>query len=114
MIVVDAKPIKILGKTAGHLRADGTFIAYREEQHVFRKFDGVGLSYKVLEKLRRAKCREIKFVIYRKGGKLERYTTTVNQMLKDGVPYTDRECDCQRILPFRCMTNPTLKNWVRE
>jgi len=115
MEMIDAKPIKTFeGKTSGYLRDDGTFISYREEKHIFRKFQGLGLSYKVLVQLRKKGCKKIVFLICRASGKWEKYYCTVSQMLKDGVSYTDRECDHQRILSFKDMVMPSLKNWVKE
>lgn len=94
------KVISHLGKTAGCLREDKVFITKRKEIHIFRKYNGLGISFKVLMDLYKRGCKKIIFLLERKDN-VERYEAHINTFFEYGKIYTDSKHDTQRILRFK-------------
>lgn len=87
-----------LGKKIGTLRNDKVFITYRSKEHLFRKYDGFGLSYKVLLDLRKQDCRQI-VIIYDDGSEQVKYVTNPNNFMEHGTLHAFKRNDWQRVLP---------------
>lgn len=105
--------IEYLGRKVGLLRDDGTFISKRREEHIFRFYGGLGVSFDVLKRLQKLHCRKIVLLLERETGVVEKYVTTPEHFLEEGFVYMDG-LDSQRILSFRQLENPPLTQWVRK
>lgn len=102
--MIVGEDVVFLGRVVGKLRADGVFVTYREREHVFRIFNGVGVSVGVLRLLLRKRCRVIKFVVDREGrGHYEVYKVTPEKLLDEGEVWVDKEFDVQKVMSFESM-----------
>ena len=100
--------IKHHNRTVGTLRNDRVFITHREERHIFRNFNGLGLSYDVIRDLRHHRCRMIIFLLHKEDGTTKKYWTTPETLLDKGITWLDLGKDNQRILPFKYMNQTKL------
>lgn len=91
--------INFLGRKVGHYdRERHIYISYREERHIFRKFNGLGISTKVLNMLYKNGCKLIIIFLNRKE-KLERFDVPFMRFFNSTTIYTDK-LDYQKILSF--------------
>lgn len=88
-----------LGRPVGKFRSDRTYITYRDKNTYFRKFKGFGMSYGLLQKLIKLRCRRI-VLIYDDGETKKKYITTPNKFLDKSIIYKNNY-DNQRILPTK-------------
>jgi len=95
------KVIRFKGKDVGVLRDDGVFVGHRYERHVFRKFDGLGVSFDVLDVLRQFGCRSIVLLLHLDCG-VKKYVASPEKFLREGVVWKDGVGDYQRVLGFGC------------
>lgn len=93
------KPFFYCGRQVGILKPDGTFITFRNHKHYFRKFAGLGMSFKVLHELRNLGCNKIKIVFEEEPGKRVLLEASPDLFLERGLVYLDGG-DAQRILPL--------------
>lgn len=100
--------IEHLGKVVGILREDKTYISRRNEKHYFRKFQGFGISYSVIEKLLNMRCSKV-IIIYEKNNKEEKYETSLFNFINYGETWKDLEGDFQKILPLSEFNQKKLK-----
>ena len=104
------KQVSVLNRQAGTLRDDGVFVTHRSKEHVFRKFNGFGMSFKVLTELRKLNCRKI-VLVYNDGYEEVIYKITPEDFLDKGLVYFDG-CDSQRILSFDFLSKSNLRRWL--
>jgi len=86
-----------IGIFAGTLRKDKTYVTYRNKDHFFRKFEGFGISTKLLMELRRQGCRKI-IIVYDIGEKQILYEVHPDTFLSTGIIWKFRQADYQRVL----------------
>lgn len=94
-----------LGKGVGVFTDDRVFVTRRRREHIFRKFNGLGISYGLLRDLMNKNCRLVKFILDNGDGTESVYETTPQKFLVDGNIWVDRQQDTQRILAFDKMDN---------
>lgn len=92
-------------------RATRVFISHVKEEHIFRKYRGLGISYQVLLKLRSLGCEKIIKLLHYKDGTTEKYSMGLQEWLDNGIRYTDLEWDLQFIVPFERFEQPKLAKW---
>ena len=100
------------GKDVGLIRSDGlVFMKIVYPQHIFRKFNGVGISEGLIDELKERGVVQIR-IVYKKGNNEEEiYRVSIDEWIKEGIPYTNIEkgrdgktiIDEQLILPFEKM-----------
>ena len=95
------KQITHLGKMVGFLRPDKTFVTYRKPIHFFRMFNGFGISYAVLKKLREFNCHLICLVYNNSHNEESIYFSSPEKLLLNGTRYVDKSHDVQMILPLK-------------
>ena len=100
------EPIHYLGKTVGFLRRDKVYISERREVHIFRKYDGLGMSFSLLMKLKKAGCHKIVLILERNNLK-EKFETSIDNFIKNGINFKFREFDNQKILSFKQLKKET-------
>jgi len=95
------KTLTVSNKVAGKIKDDGTFFTYRTEKHFFRLFKGFGISWSVLERLKKYKVKKIIILYNKKNGDTHKLETTLGAWLKYSKIYLDKSNDWQRILPSK-------------
>lgn len=90
------------------------FVTFRNTDHFFRKFDGLGVSHAVLMNIRRRFGVNMIVIIMDWGDRQERFITTTDKFLEEGEYYTDKESDTQRILPLSKLGQRTIDSWVKK
>lgn len=103
--------IKYLGKIVGVLRDDKTYITYRNESHIFRKYNGIGISTRLLLKLRGLGCRMI-IIILTRGEETVKLQAPISKFLEEGQIYTDNENDHQKILNMQQLNQNYLLQYI--
>lgn len=104
------KQISVLNRQAGNLRDDGVFVTHRGKEHVFRKFNGFGMSFKVLKELVDLRCRKI-VIVFNDGYEEVVYKVSPEDFLDKGLVYFDG-LDSQRVLSFDFLSKSNLKRWL--
>lgn len=92
--------VRYLGKFVGVFTSDRIFVTHRRQEHVFRKFNGLGLSYGLIRQLMDANCSLIRLILDNGDGSESVYNVSPVKFLTDGIPWIDKQSDTQRILPF--------------
>jgi len=89
-------------KKVGVLRDDKIFVARKNEaKHFFKKFEGYGFSFSILDKLKKKDCRGIVMIVKKKNGDEEAYFSSIDEFFEKGIPFKHDEFDFQRILPLK-------------
>jgi hypothetical protein len=107
-------PIYHRGRKVGILREDRVYVTQRGIEHIFKRFDGLGLSDDVLWQLKKFGCRRIIFLLTRTINKetfTERYVTTPGRFELLGTPWFDGH-DSQKVLSFEQMENHSLEEVI--
>ena len=94
------KPIYFGGKKVGIIKRNRTYVTHRRDVHIFRKYNGLGMSGQVLAELRKYNVREIIIIYACKDGSQDLFKTSVSIWYERGIRYTDKRLDHQFILPF--------------
>lgn len=102
-----------IDKPIGELRKDRVFITHRDESHIFRMFNGIGLSYDVIKKLKDLNCWKIIILLHYKNGTTEKLETYPDKFLDEGILWKDGAYDYQRILPLEKLRQKQLMEIVR-
>ena len=93
--------IKFFEKVVGIFRpCERTYIAHRDESHIFRMYNGLGLSYQIIKRLKDLRCSKIVILLHYNNGTTERLETFPDRFLDEGILWRDGEQDYQRILPL--------------
>ena len=92
--------IKFKGKVVGVLRDDRVFITQRKEEHFFHKFNGLGISYDVIQRLRALNCRRIVILYHGQMG-TSKLTATPERFYKQGILWNFTPDDVQAILQMK-------------
>lgn len=74
------------------------YISFRNYNHYFRKYNGLGISASVLEHLKKLGCRKIIFIYTKPDNTQIKYETYPNKFYEVGTKYRDGENDYQFIL----------------
>ncbi|MFW5852807.1 MAG: hypothetical protein ACOCUR_02150 [Nanoarchaeota archaeon] len=90
--------IKHLGKIVGKINEKNEFVSVRRSEHFFRKFNGFGISFLVIERLKAKNVEVVKIIFQKKDGTAELYETELDSFLSKGKFYRDLEGDYQKIL----------------
>jgi len=97
------KKILYRGKQVGLLREDRkVFRKTIFQRHIFKKFNGVGISLEVLKRLEREGVQQIRLDIINDKGVLVHYRVSLKVWFEEGIQYMDGD-DVQLILPFAHM-----------
>ena len=107
------RPFFFLGKQIGVIRPDRTFIARRRKEQIFRKFNGLGISYYVLMRLIGMNCKHIVLLLELDNTTLK-FETTPKKFIELGQIYTDRINDNQRILSFDQLLQTNMNQYMEE
>lgn len=92
--------IRNLGNVVGvYKRKRNIFVKFRKESDIFGKFNGLAISYRVLERLKTLKCEKIIILLRMDSGVTKKYITTVTRYIEDGLTYNDG-FDYQKVLDF--------------
>jgi hypothetical protein len=105
------KPLYFGGHLVGMIKEDNTFLTWRSERHIFRRYNGLGISYYVLHKLKGENVNKITILVAMDDGLVEKYITSVETFLRLGIIYTDK-LDNQRILPFSVLNQEFMKQYL--
>ncbi len=105
--------IKYIDKPVGELRKDRVFVTHRDESHIFRMYNGIGLSYSVIKNLKDFGCRKIIILLKRNDGSTEKLETYPDKFLDEGILYKDGAYDYQRILPLNKLRQKTMMEVMR-
>ena len=91
------------------------FITFRnKKKHLFRKFNGLGISTSVLDKIKKLGCRKIK-IVYDTGEEQVILYTLPNKFYEKGIIYRYKDADHQRILPLRYFKQVgKCKHWLEN
>jgi hypothetical protein len=101
-----------LGKIVGTFTSDRIFVSHRRQEHIFRKFRGLGISYGLLRDLMNRNCVLIRFILDKGDNTQEVYSALPITFLTEGHIWIDKQQDTQRILPFdRMMCKTKLENY---
>lgn len=93
-----------LDKLVGVYKRDtNTFIKQISEANIFSIYKGVGISYRILEHLRRINCNKIIIIIHGSNSSAK-YYTTVFKYMEEGITYNNG-LDYQKILPIISFDN---------
>jgi hypothetical protein len=103
--------VNCLGGGVGNLKENGVFVTRRNETHIFRKFNGLGMSLSVLQNLFSRGCWKITFILERSNGEQELYSCLIEDFLEKGIIYQDK-ADSQRILPFEMFNQKIIKEFT--
>jgi hypothetical protein len=103
------KTLTVFKKVAGKIKDDGTFFTYRTEKHYFRKYKGFGLSWSVIEQLRKHKVTKIVILYNKDNGITKKLETTLETWLKHSQIYNNCSNDWQRILNLKYFKNGICK-----
>lgn len=98
--------IKYLDKTIGFIRANNetppTYITERNKtKHYFRKYEGYGMSTKILRLLKDSNVQNIIIIEETENEEKRKLTTTVNTYYEHGQYHTYKEADHQLILNIK-------------
>lgn len=89
-----------LGKFSGtYNRKTRTFIKYRKESDIFRKFNGISIPISVLDKVKKLGCLDVEILLRMNNGTTKEYRTALNKWYEEGIIY-NKGADFQRILTF--------------
>lgn len=99
-----------LNRNVGQLKENGVYVTYRNESHIFRKFNGLGMSLTVLQNLFSRGCWKITFILERSNGEQELFNATIEDFFEKGIIYQDK-ADSQRILPFEMFNQEILRRF---
>ena len=88
------------GKKVGVIRPNRTYVTHRNHLHIFRKFNGLGMSGQVLAELRKYNVCEVIIIYSCKDRSQDLFKVPVNLWYEKGIRYTDKRLDHQFILPF--------------
>ena len=102
-----------IDKPVGELRQDRVFITHRDESHIFRKYNGIGLSYGVIKKLKDQNCWKIIILLHHKDNTTEKLETYPDKFLDEGILWKDGQYDYQRILPLEKLRQPKIMEIIR-
>lgn len=112
-------------KLVGGVVKDNKYITPRNEDNIFYKFGGTGLSVSVIDQIIDI-VDEVVFVMYWNDGRVEHYLTTPQELLDSDIYWINNKdpyekYDKQKIMPFNKMkkikvikskkTNATIDNW---
>jgi hypothetical protein len=87
-----------LGNFSGIYRHDTkTFIKYRKESDIIRKFKGISISTDILNKLRKLGCQKITILLKMANGEEKAYTTDISRWWDNGIIFYHGS-DYQRVL----------------
>lgn len=100
-----------LHRTVGTLRPDGVFITHRKEEHIFRKYNGLGMSFRVLKELLDFGCWKIVIVLHMNDGSELMLKARPEDFLNRGEVYLDKQ-DAQRILPLSFLAQEKIVRWT--
>lgn len=93
--------IEYLNRNVGIIKMpERIFITHREENHIFRIFNGLGVSFDILKKLINIDCQKIIMLLHKSNGETEKFEVTPNLFIEKGFIWKDKAADYQRILPF--------------
>ena len=81
-----SQSIRYMGRIRG-LIENGIYVTERRPEHFFIKYQGFGLSKKILDVLEQKRIKKMS-IIY-KGKKTIRYLVNLEDFRKFGIPYTD-------------------------
>ncbi|MCK5018137.1 MAG: hypothetical protein KAS32_13855 [Candidatus Peribacteraceae bacterium] len=98
--------IKFRGKVVGRIGKDKFITQRREDLHLFRIFNGYGISEEVLDSLPET-TRYIRFIVREKTG-IWKYTIKREHVKTKGNPWTDRQDDVQFIIAVEDMVREKL------
>ena len=93
-----------MGKIVGSFTSDRIFVSHRRQEHIFRKFNGLGISYLLLRKLIDKNCSSIRLILDNGDGSESVFISTPIKFLTDGKIWIDKMNDSQRILSFDKMS----------
>lgn len=109
----DLVPFNFMGKVVGQWREhDRVYIAHRREEHIFRKYNGLGLSFGIIDQLKHLRCRRIILLLEKNNGTTLKFEATPDLFLQKGTIHKDGEFDFQRILNFNDMVQEGLMAFV--
>jgi len=100
--------IRYLDKPIGELRQDRIFVTHRDESHIFRMYNGIGMSYDIIKKLKDLRCRKIIILLHWNNGVTEKLETYPDKFLDEGILWKDGSYDYQRILPLDKIRQKTI------
>lgn len=112
--MVKPMPFLYLGKPIGVIKPDKTFITRRKEIHIFRRYNGLGLSYHALMRLKGLNCKKIIILLELDNGEIEKFETTPENFLEKGQYYTNSQADQQRILSFHQLNQQPLEDYLTK
>lgn len=97
-------PVVMGNKVVGHLRGN-VYVTRRGPQHLFRKFDGFGVSEKLLAYLDEALAvREVRFEFHDEAGQKTVYSVPLIVLAVRGqrwVDWSNKFMDAQLVIPRR-------------
>lgn len=94
------KPIYKYGSLIGMIRTDRVYITFRNKDHWFKKYNGFGISFSVLDELKNYDVVLIKIIYTKQDNTQEVYITELNKFFEEGLVYCDNG-DFQRILNIK-------------
>ena len=93
--------IRHLDKLVGVINSNNEFVSIRRPEHFFRKYKGFGLSYSVIERLKKSNVEIVKILFQREDGTASLYVAYLNDFLEKGAYFKDQKYDFQRILELK-------------
>ncbi|RLE44049.1 hypothetical protein DRJ19_01350 [Candidatus Woesearchaeota archaeon] len=88
-------------KFAGVLKNNKDFVCHRHDRHLFKKFNGFGLSVSLLEELKKRNCKRVILIWHKSDGTEEALVTTPEMFFIKGKVWRNEDVDYQRILPLK-------------
>ena len=91
--------IIVFGKIKGtYDKSNHTYFSDRDIRHWFHKFNGLGLSFSLIMRLRKLGCKRVCFNYKRKDGGEDLYIADIDDFVEKGHRYRNTEHDVQFIL----------------
>lgn len=93
--------ITIYGKCVGVINDSGDYVTHRNKKHFFKKFSGFGLSFDVINKLKKNNCNKVVILYETIDFKTIKYVSNLIDWYEKSQLYKDGLNDYQRILNIK-------------
>ena len=94
-------------------REKNVFIKYRKESDILKIYNGLAISYRILQRLRIIGCNRIIILLTMNNGTTKKYYSTVTKYIEEGITYS-KGLDYQKVLSLEQLEKDTPKQEVLQ